>query len=119
MSRRQLHEALEMLGAEPVRACGMEARDIPQHRTKVKPRKAGLTWVSVLADATPDFQPWQDGIEDGGGGTLLTLTPGDLPGSVWSGRRRGDAVPKPEEKSDHPIRALKSGNADRAKGVTV
>jgi hypothetical protein len=75
----------------------MEAVDEPQHRTKVKPRKAGLTRVSVPAIATPSIQSWQDGIEDGGGGALLILTPGDLPGSVWSGRRRGDTEPKPEE----------------------
>jgi hypothetical protein len=36
-----------------------------------------------------------------------------------SGRDRGNATPTPGEKSDHPIRALKPGNAGGAKGVTV
>jgi hypothetical protein len=56
----------------------MEAEGEPQHRTKVNPRKAGLTWVSVPGIATPDIQSWQDGIEDGGGGTSFVLTQGSL-----------------------------------------
>jgi hypothetical protein len=81
MSRRQLHEGRK--GVEPVRSfaarpCGMEAEDEPQHRTRVNPRKAGLTWVSVPGTATPDIQPWQDGIEGGGGGTSFVLTQGGL-----------------------------------------
>ena len=97
----------------------MEAVDEPQHRTKVKPRKAGLTWASVPGIATPDIQSWQDGSEDGSGGTLLNLTPGDLLGSAKGGRHRGNTEPMPGEKSDHPIRAMKPGNAGGAKGVTV
>ena len=81
MSRRQLHE--ERKGVEPVgsfaaRPCGMEAEDAPQHRTRVNPRKAGLTWVSVPGTATPDIQSWQDGIEGGSGGTSFVLTQGGL-----------------------------------------
>ncbi len=60
----------------------MEGVDEPQHRTKVKPRKAGLTWVSVPENATPDIQSWQDGTEDGSGGTSFILTPGELLGSA-------------------------------------
>lgn len=82
MSRRQLHElggSGELLRkfATPVwpehsaRTCGMEARDEPQHRTKVKPRKAGLIWVSAPSSTTPEIQSRQDGNEDGSGGTLL------------------------------------------------
>lgn len=97
----------------------MEAVGKPQHRTKVKPRKAGLTWVSVPGIATPDLQWWQDGIEDGGGGTWFILTPGDLPESARGGRDRGNAMPTLREKSDHPIGAMKPGNAGGAKGVTV
>jgi len=97
----------------------MEAVGKPQHRTKVKPRKAGLTWVSLLVVATPHFQWWQDGTEDGGGGTWFILTPGELSESALSGRDRGNATPTLGEKSDHPIRALKPGNAGGAKGVTV
>jgi len=60
----------------------MEAGDEPQHRTKVKPRKADLTWVSVPGNATPEIQSWQDGMEDGGGGRSFVLTQGDLCGSA-------------------------------------
>ncbi len=60
----------------------MEALDEPQHRTRVKPRKAGLAWVSVPGNAMPDIQSWQDGIEDGGGGKSFVLTQGDLCGSA-------------------------------------
>ena len=118
MSRRQLHEgqAVKATGFEPVRACGMEARDEPQHRTQVKPRKAGLTWESVPLNATPDIQSRQDGIEDGSGGTLLVLTRGDLHGSAGCGRRLGDVQPMFVEKSDSSIRAGKPGNAGGAKG---
>ena len=119
MSRRQLHEgqAVRVAGSEPARACGMEARDEPQHRTQVKPRKAGLTWESVPPNATPDIQSRQDGNEDGSGGTLLVLTRGDLHGSARCGRRLGDGLPMSVEKSDHPIGAVKPGNAGGAKGV--
>lgn len=119
MSQRQLHESrgAKAVRFEPARACGMEARDEPQHRTKVKPRKAGLTWESVPPNATPDIQSRQDGIEDGGGGTLLVLTRGDLHGSAGCGRRLGDGLPMSVEKSDHSIRAGKPGNAGGAKGV--
>ena len=117
MSRRQLHEALETFEAEPARACGMDARDVPQHRTKVKPRQAGLTWVSVPPFATPDIQSRQDGSEDDGGGKLLTLTRGDLHGSARCGSRLSDGLSMSVEKSDHFIRALKLGNSGGAKGV--
>jgi hypothetical protein len=54
---------------------------------------------------TPDIQPWQDGIEDGSGGILCTLTPGGLFGSAVCGKAQGgnDERPKPEEKSDYFI----------------
>jgi len=118
VSRRQLHEGQEARapGFEPARACGMEARDEPQHRTQVKPRKAGLTWGSVPANATPNIQSRQDGNEDGSGGTLLVLTRGDLHGSARCGRRLGDGLLMSVEKSDSSIRAGKPGNAGGAKG---
>jgi hypothetical protein len=37
----------------PVRACGMEARGLPQHRTQVKPRKAGLSGQACFATRRP------------------------------------------------------------------
>ena len=96
----------------------MEARDEPQHRTKVKPRKAGLVWVSVPSSTTPDIQSRQDGIEDGGGGTLLTLTQGDLRGSAQAvdGKEVSDDLSKPTEKSDLLIVARKAAKAAGAKG---
>lgn len=122
--RRQLRETcrppLAAYRVEPARARGMEARGGPQHRTQVKPRKAGPTWVSTPGSATPDFQSRRDGIGDGGGGKLLVLTPGDLGGSATSGRRRegDDALPMSVEESDHLVVVRKPGNAGGAKGVT-
>lgn len=122
MSRRQLHEA-QRVEPTPVvsaaRTCGMEARGKPQHRAKANPREAGPTWASVLRNATPGIQPRRDGIGDGGGGTLLILTLGDLSGSAGSGRPQGgnDARPMPGEKSDRPIVASKPGNSGGAKGA--
>jgi len=122
VSRRQLHE-IERVEATPVvfavRPCGMEARGKPQHRMRMKPRKAGLAWASVPGNATPDIQPRQDGSGDGGGGTSLILTLGDLFGSAGSGRPQGgnDARSMPEEKSDRLVVASKPGNAGGAKGA--
>ena len=128
MSRRQLHEVggsekfpRELAPCGPTiaaRTCGMEAGDEPQHRTKVKPRKAGLAWVSVPSITTPDIQTRQDGNEDGGGGTLLSLTQGDLRGSAQAvGRKEvDDDQPKPAEKSDLLIVARKAVKAAGAKG---
>ena len=50
MSQRQLRGT--------ARARGEEAVDELQHRTRVKPREAGLVEASVLGNATPDIQPW-------------------------------------------------------------
>ena len=37
----------------PARACGMEARGEPQHRTKVNPRKAGLPGQACVSTQRP------------------------------------------------------------------
>ena len=73
----------------------------------------------MRCNATPDIQPWQEGIEDGGGGKLFILTLRDLFGSTSVVGLNGgnDMRPKPGEKSDHPIVAWKPGNAGGAKGV--
>ena len=107
VSQRQLHETLPGLEVFPVRACGVEARDAPQHRTQVKPRKADLLWVSVPPNATPDIQSRQVGSEAGSGGTLRVLTRGDLHGSARCGRRLGDVSLMSVEKSDHSIVVVK------------
>jgi hypothetical protein len=111
VSRRQLHEAERgaALSAPftgwrgdgvdpgshawrraPARSCGMEALDEPQHRTKVKLRKAIEVWVNVPSNVTPSIQSRPGGTGDGGGGTLRVLTQGDLPRSrmVWQAERR-------------------------------
>ncbi len=136
MSRRQLHEAERGVALrrkrrraairdaasarKSARSCGMEALDAPQHRTKVKLRKAFDAWVSALPSATPDIQSRHRGSGDGGGGTLCVLTRGDLHRSMRCGRRGGgnDDPPTPVEKSDHLIVVMKPGNAGGAKGVT-
>jgi hypothetical protein len=129
MSQRQLHEAEEGLLRQKspgrsqtaaARSCGMEARDEPQHRTKVKPRKARRTWVSVPLNATPHIQSWLAGSEDGSGGKQSNLTHGDLPRSLYEGRacEGNDKGSMSLEKSDHLIRAMKPGNAGGAKEVT-
>ena len=126
MSRRQLHEAERGLAPREAavyrpsaRSCGMEALDAAQHRTKVKLRKAVVTWVSVRRNATPDIQSRSGSGGDGRGAKLCVLTQGDLHGSASSDRRgRGnDDPPIPVEKSDHPVVATKPGNAGGAKGV--
>jgi hypothetical protein len=69
-------------------------------------------------NVTPNIQSRQDGSRSGGGGKSYILTLGDLLGSADSGRTVGDGGPTSGEKSDHLVRAMKSGNADGAKGVT-
>lgn len=102
----------------PARGCGMEAASEPQHRTRVNSGAGRSVWVSMHRNATPDIQRRQDGSRSGGGGKEHRLTPGDLSGSSKRGRDFGDVDPKPREKSDRPIVALKPGNAGGAKGAT-
>lgn len=96
----------------------MEAGNELQHRTRVNAGAGRSVWVSVPRNVTPDIQSRQDGIRRGGGRTTCVLTLGDLSGSAERGRSVGDGVPKPAEKSDHLIRAMRPGNAGGAKGVT-
>ena len=56
----------------------MEARGKTQHRTQVKPCKAGPTWVSVPVNATPNFQPWSERYWGRWRREAFALTPGDL-----------------------------------------
>lgn len=129
MSQRQLHVAEESPSRQKpsgrqreaaVRPCWMEARDAPQHRTKVKPRKARRTWVSVPLNVTPYIQSGSAGIEDGSGGKRANFTHGDLPRSLLEGRacEGNDKGSMSWEKSDHLVRAMKPVNAGGAKEVT-
>jgi hypothetical protein len=102
----------------PVRACGVEARGEPQHRTQVKPRMGRPSWVSEQGIATPNIQSSWDGGGDGSGGTFCILTLGELIGSHVVGRVGGnDACPTPDEKSDHFILAMKPVKVGGAKGM--
>jgi hypothetical protein len=95
----------------------MEAEGEPQHRTRVNPRKAGLTWESVLGNATPNIQSRQDGIEGGSGGTSFVLTQGDLRRSGNGRTEEGnDDGPMPAEKSDLLVVAMKPVKVGGAKG---
>ena len=102
----------------------MEAVSEPQHRTKVNLSAGCLAWVSVPLNMTPSIRSLPGSSRGGSGGTLLNLTPGDLYRSDSTnclvGRANGgnDTCPMSVEKSDHPILALKPGNAGGAKGVT-
>jgi hypothetical protein len=96
----------------------MEARSEAQHRTKVNPCAGWSTWASVPRNATPNIQSWSIRTGGGGGAKFLHLTLGDLSES-GDGRRCRKAAPMLGEKSDRLIVALKSGNADGAKGTTT
>lgn len=100
------------------RRCGMEACSELQHRTRVNSGAGRSVWVSVPGNVTPSIQSRQDGIRSGGGRKSCDLTLGDLHESTRSGRPCSDARTKLVEKSDHPIGAMKPGNAGGAKGVT-
>jgi hypothetical protein len=67
----------------------MEAVSEPQHRTNSKPLKAGRTGQAGLAQQRPISDRVLPSIGAGSGGTLLNLTPGELPGSAPSGAVRG------------------------------
>jgi hypothetical protein len=70
------------------RARGEEAVDELQHRTRVKPREAGLVEASVLETRRPIFNRCQDGVGDGSGRILIVLTPRDLFGSAQAVGRK-------------------------------
>jgi hypothetical protein len=120
MSRRQLHEAEAGLNSRafPVRACGMEARGIPQHRTQVKPRKAGLCGRTCGSTRRPISNRHRTVVGTAAAGScsslLQEISPGPHGGNAPEGN---DAGVTPGEKSDHPIVARKLAKAGRAKGV--
>lgn len=105
--------------AVPVRACEMEARSETEHRTKVNPCAGTTEWVSVPANATPDFQSYPYGNGGGGAVKFLCLTLGDLCKSGATGRNGRETAPMLAEKSDRPIVATKPVNAGGAKGATT
>ncbi len=110
MSRRQLRGT--------VRARGEEAGGKLQHRTQVNPREAGLVEASVLANATPDIQPWSGRC---GGRGRQDIGHSYSKRSLWvreSGRAEGIENDRstPKEKSDLLVLATKLVKASGAKG---
>ena len=100
------------------RARGEEVGGELQHRTKVKPREAGLVEASVLGNATPDIQPWSGRC---GGRERQDIDCSYSKRSLWvraSGMAEGieNDCPKPKEKSDLLIVAMKLVKASGAKG---
>ncbi len=125
MSQRQLHEmnpfdpAIVFIFA--ARPCGMEARGEPRYRTQVNPcaGRPGLGECAFQHEAQyPSVAKTVVGAAIAGHHSFLpqeSSADPSLSGSVHEGN---DVRPRPVEKSDHPILALTSGNAGRAKGVT-
>ena len=105
----------------PVRACGMEAGGEPQHRTQVNPQAGGPD-LGECARQHDALYPTVTGVVLGTGaaGHCSSLPQEVSMDPCRGGRARGgnDKCPKSLEKSDHPIVALKPGNAGGAKGVT-
>ena len=102
----------------PVRACGMEARGLPQHRTQVKPRKAGLSGQACSPTRRPISNRGRTVLGTEAAGSCSPL-PQEISLGPLCGRAQGgnDADSMPGEKSDHPIVARKPAKAGRAKGV--
>lgn len=101
-----------------VRARGEEAGGELQHRMKMNPRKAGLMEASVLGNATPDIQPLSGRY---GGRERQDIDHSYSKRSLWvrdSGRAEGinNDCPKPKEKSDLLVVAMKLVKARGAKG---
>ncbi len=126
MSRRQLHESeVGMMTTTffAARPCGMEARGKPRYRTRVNPC-AGWSDLGKCAGEHDALYPTVVGTVLGAAiaGHFSSL-PQEIstgPSPLGGGRacRGNDARTTPMEKSDHPILAMKPGNAGGAKGVT-
>jgi len=104
--------------AFPARAGEMEARGLPQHRTQVTPRKAGLSGQACFATRRPISNRGRTvlGTEAAGSCSSLPqeISPGPLCGRAQGGN---DAGSMPGEKSDHPVVARKLVKAGGVKGV--
>jgi hypothetical protein len=96
---------------------GEEVVDEQQHRTQVKPREAVLMEASVLGNATPDIQPRSGRY---GGRERQDIDCSYSKRSRWvraSGRAEGieNDRPKPKEKSDLLVLAMKLVKVSGAK----
>ena len=127
MSRRQLHEMNQfdtsIVFIFAARPCGMEARGEPRYRTQVNPcaGRLGLGECAWQHEARyPTAAKLVVGAAIAGHCSTLPQEISTSPSRMIGGRRYegNDVLPKFVERSDHPIVALKPGNAGRAKGVT-
>lgn len=163
VSRRQLHEAERAEGRRPrglrqstrdavavrssARSCGMEARGVAQHRTKVKLRKADGVQGQRAAqrdarypDAAPDvvetvrcealrsYPGRSPEVPRDAAMASRTEAPtrkggaratGSLTRKDWvAGKEATTTQPRLVEKSDHLVVVMKPGNSGGAKGVT-
>jgi len=107
-----------------VRPCGMEARGQAWNRTQVNPRSGcqGLGQRAFQRDARyPIEAPVVEGAafmrSDSSLPQEISTAPHGPRGRCGNGCGGNDASVKAVEKSDHPIVALKPGNAGGAKGV--
>jgi hypothetical protein len=96
----------------------MEARGLPQHRTQVKPRKAGLSGLACRSMGRPISNRGRTVVGTEAAGSYLSLPQenslGPLSGNAQGGN---DAGVMPGEMSDHPIVVRKPVKAGGAKGV--
>ena len=127
MSQRQLHEmnplAPSIAFIFAVRPCGMEARGEPRYRTQVNPYagRPGLGECAWQHEAQyPTVTKLVVGAAIARHCSSLPREISTSPSPDGGGRRHGgnDVLPMLAEKSDHPIVAMKPGNAGGAKGVT-
>ena len=96
----------------------MEARGEPQHRTKVNPRKAGLSGQACTLTQRPVSNRGRTVVGAAAAGSHSSL-PQEISCGPQDGRARegNDADSMPEEKSDRLVVAMKSVKADGAKGA--
>lgn len=123
-SGKQLHEGsigLMTIGTFPVRACGMEAGSVLQHRTKVNLRAGCGNLGKPAGQGDSPYPIVVPGVVEAGAvGHCSTLLQEISVDPAWTGTAQGgnDACRKSTEKSDHLIVAWKPGNPGGAKGVT-
>lgn len=104
-----------------VRPCGMEARGEPQYRTQVNPYAGwlGLGECAWQYEAQyPTVTKTVVGAAIAGHDSSLPQESSTDPSLSGSVHEDNNVRAKSVEQSDHPILALTSGNAGRAKGVT-
>ena len=122
-SRRQLHEteAGDMTSdVFAVRPCGMEALDVPQHRTQVNPSAGWPEQGECAREHDARISTVAGTVFGAGAAGHCSSLPQEISmGPPRGGRGLGgdDEHPMPVESADHLVVAMKPGNAGGAKGV--